>query len=424
MSTSDKSKQRKITVYFLAAPEDEEQTKAIKKYLSPVVRNSEIPIEILSDFEIPPGHDINEYKLQLYDADIVLAFISADFINDDQTYIRTQKVIERYNNDETIMLPILVRNCMWKSTPFVNLPLLPKNTQPLNNKQFWNSEDDALTSVVNDVYESINEFSYENVEDEVVASEVVQAAIKADISDLPSEVEIEAPLEEPMVSSLTDTEAVEAEVDEDLTEKIVSETEIPDGVESLVEQIDEVVEAKKTEEPVVEKEVKKPLPQKVKPKKKTHINLDVDYRKSFYQRTLLKRGAAFIFDQFLTFVPIYFLWIVFEVITMDENAVEYAPTLISFIGFIVAYLAVCAAFESSKWKATFGKRIMKLEITQRNGDRIGFFKAFLRNILRLIVGYIYILIVPLIIQIFTFKKFKKLFHDQMTYTVVGERLKK
>lgn len=158
MSTTTKSNSNKmpqINVYFLAAPEDEQQCTAIKKYLAPVIRNSKIPIEIHSDFEIPPGEDINAYKLKLYEADIVLAFISADFINDDQTYIRTQKVIERYNNNETVMLPILVRNCMWKSTPFVNLPLLPKNTQPLNNKHFWNSEDDAFTSVVSDIYESI-----------------------------------------------------------------------------------------------------------------------------------------------------------------------------------------------------------------------------------------------------------------------------
>ena len=37
--------------------------------------------------------------------------------------------------------------------------LLPKNQHPLNDKQFWNSEDDALTSVVSDIYNAINDFS-------------------------------------------------------------------------------------------------------------------------------------------------------------------------------------------------------------------------------------------------------------------------
>ena len=150
-----------INIYFLAAPEDEQQCIAIKKHLTPAIRRSKRPIEIESDFEIPPGQDVNEYKKKLFEAEIVLAFISSDFINDDDTYMRTQKVIERYNRNETVMIPILVRNCMWKSTPFVNLPLLPKNFQPLNNKQFWNSEDDAITAVVTDIYEAIEDFSYD-----------------------------------------------------------------------------------------------------------------------------------------------------------------------------------------------------------------------------------------------------------------------
>ncbi|MDO7173313.1 RDD family protein [Mariniflexile sp. AS56] len=385
----------KITVYFLAAPEDEEQSKAIKKYLSPVVRNSKIPIEILSDFEIPAGQDINSYKLQLYDADIVLAFISADFINDDQTYIRTQKVIERYNKGETVMLPILVRNCMWKSTPFVNLPLLPKNTQPLNNRQYWNSEDDALTSVVNDIYESINDFNEE--EDEIVEH-----------------------IAEEQLSSLTESRTVA----EDIIENI-SENEISEKAELLIDKNEEVVEEITKAEPVTEK-APAPAPSVKKTptrKKIAHVNLEVDYRKNYYGRTLMKRGAAFILDQFLTFVPIYFLWIIIEVMTMDDIEVEYEPSDTSLLLFILVYFTVCAVFESSKWKGTFGKRIMKLEITERNGDPVGFFKAFFRNILRFIMPYTYILVVPIIIQIFTFKKYKKLFHDQMSYTVVGERLK-
>jgi uncharacterized RDD family membrane protein YckC len=426
------TKKEKISVYFLAAPEDEKQTKDVKKHLTPVVRNSKVPIEILCDFEIPPGQDKNEYKLQLYDADIVLAFISSDFINDDQTYIRTQKVIERYNNDETVMLPILVRNCMWKSTPFVHLPLLPKNTQPLNNLQFWNSTDDALTSVVEDIYESIKTFSYENVEDEV---------------------DIEAPVEEPIVSSSAATETLEDAGVEEKTEA-VSETEIPDEVEPLVVQIGEVLEAKKTEEPLVEKETKTEAVKPQKKRKIENVDLQVDWRKSYYKRTLKKRGVAFIIDQIITFIPSFFVGVILVFLIWPEledtsGGVAQQEKDDFIIGFaIVTYFIICALFESSKWKATFGKRIMKLEITERNGDRIGFFKALWRNILRTIVIYallfstlmfllafifpengwyfssIYLLLlIPIIVQIFTFKKYKKLLHDNISYTVIGERLK-
>ncbi|WOD42060.1 RDD family protein [Hwangdonia lutea] len=420
MATSTQSstpvKKGKITVYFLAAPEDEDQTKAVKKYLSPVVRNSEIPIEILSDFEIPPGQDINEYKPQLYDADIVLAFISADFINDDQTYIRTQKVIEKYNNDENVLLPILVRNCMWKSTPFVNLPLLPKNTQPLNNKQFWNSEDDAFTSVVNDIYESINEFSYNNVE--TVEDEIVAEASKADISELLSEMEITEPTKDTTTAS----------------SKADSETEVPDSTEALAEQVEDVVETEQTKAPIIEKVAKS---ETVKPrtrKKIANVDMQVDWRKKYYRRVLWKRALAFILDQILTTLPLFLIgsiiggvgWSAFtsEEVIMDETA---ELTMNDWLFFIIIpmllYFVVSAVVESSRYKGTFGKMIMKMEITDRQGNRIGFFRAFFRNILRFITGYLYVLIIPFIIQIFTYRKYKKLFHDQITYTVVGERLK-
>jgi len=78
--------------------------------------------------------------------------------------------------------------------------------------------------------------------------------------------------------------------------------------------------------------------------------------------------------------------------------------------------------ESSKWRGTFGKRILKLQITDREGHPISFSRALVRNILRTLVGYSYLLLIPFIIQIFSFKKAKKLFHDQLSSTVIGERL--
>ena len=372
-----------INIYFLAAPEDEHQCVAVKKYLSPVIRNSKRTIEMDSDFEIPPGVDVKLYKEKLFQADIVLAFISADFINDDDTYHRTQKVIERYNNNETVMLPILVRNCMWKSTPFVNLPLLPKNIQPLNNKQFWNSEDDALTAVVTDIYEAIEVFSHENPEESILVDVKV------------SELLADADVEEPAVA------------------KQVTET---DSVNTPKEPIQK--EAKKAA----------PQPPKTKAKKINNVAMEVDWRKNYYKDTLGKRAVAFILDQIITAIPAmmlaFLLFFIFdEVINSPDLNEELSEDKFNFyiIFSLLFYFIICAIFESSKLRGTFGKRIMKLEISDREGNRISFIKAFFRNILRLFTGYSYFFIFPFIIQIFTFRKYRKLFHDQISYTVVGER---
>ncbi|HZI52792.1 MAG TPA: RDD family protein [Chitinophagaceae bacterium] len=153
------SAKTKITVYFLSAPEDEGTCRAIDKHLSTVHFNTNKPIEILGDFKIGAGENISQYKEQTFTADIVLVFVSVDLLNNDECYGRLKKVIANHNSRKTTLLPILARNCMWKATPFANLPLLPKNQHPLNDKQFWNSEDDALTSVVSDIYNAINDFS-------------------------------------------------------------------------------------------------------------------------------------------------------------------------------------------------------------------------------------------------------------------------
>jgi len=367
---------KNITVYFLAAKEDQDDCKAVKKHLTPVVRNSKIPIEIHSDFEIPIGEDTEEYKQKLHEADIVLAFISADYINDDEIYRRTQKVIEKYNKNETIMLPILVRNCLWKSTPFVNLPLLPKNIQPLNNKQFWNSEDDALTSVVNDINEAISSFTYE---------ETVKAFSEMKPKEVPEQkTERPAPTSEPLAAF---EEPVQKEI------------------------------------PVQETIIEKP-----KTTIKANVPLEVDWRKGYYKNVIWKRGAAYLLDQFLVLLPAFFLYLVVHsifalIITGSEEVSDAEANSIIIFGFSF-YLLVCAFMESSKWRGTPGKMLLKLQITDREGNSISFFRALWRNIARLIVGYLYLFILPLIVQIFTFQKSKKLFHDWATSTVIGEKLSK
>lgn len=333
-----------VLVYFLAAPQDQDVCEAIRKHLSPVVRTSKVPIEINSDFDIPSGEDIEKYKQRLYAADIVLSIISADFINDDNTYLRNQKVIERYNNRETVLVPILVRNCLWKSTPFVNLPLLPKNFQPLNNKQFWNSEDDALAAVVNELNDSIIEFTHK---------QALQAASAVESADALK------------IKSTSGTARIQKE-----------------GV--------------------------------------THLN--VDWRKKHYKNVLWKRLAAIMLDQLiLLFMPLCAS--IFFYFLMGGNN---SATIDEFVGYflVVMYFVISPLMESSRWRGTIGKRIMKLQITDKNGGRISFFRSLWRNILRSLVLYLYVLTfgVLLIVQYFTFRKTKKLFHDQLSNTEIGERL--
>lgn len=181
--------ERKIQVYFLVAPEDQAVSEDIAKHLAPIINSSETPIEVNSDFNIPGGADIEKHKKRLFDADIVLALISVDFINNDDIYNRNQRVIERYNNRETVMIPILVRNFMWRATPFVSLPVLPKNLQPLNNKKFWNSQDDAVMAVVGEIFHLIKELA--EVESKV-AQPPPPVEVQSKVAEPPPPVEVQS----------------------------------------------------------------------------------------------------------------------------------------------------------------------------------------------------------------------------------------
>ena len=154
-----------IVIYFLASqePRDIEACETVHKHLKQFIRNTKPKIEIYSDHSIRPGEDINKYKEKLYQADMVLVFGSVDFIGDDETVERTEKVIMRYNNRETNLLAILVRNFLWQEPFFGFLPILPTNKQPLLNENYWDP-DDAYTMVAQELKEAItHHYSVEQV---------------------------------------------------------------------------------------------------------------------------------------------------------------------------------------------------------------------------------------------------------------------
>jgi uncharacterized RDD family membrane protein YckC len=380
------AKRRSVLVYLLSADEDQEVSKEISKHLKPIIRDFPAKIELDSDFDILGGADREQHKKQLFEADIVLALMSSDFISDDDVYDRTKRVIERHNTKQTVIIPLLVRNCMWKTTPFAGLGVLPTNYQPLNNKQFWNSPDDALVAVVTDIHSSLNK---------LVQSGGVQ---------------------------LSSTDAAKPQPDPEFTsETAENQTALlhstpQEGVQSTTEQ--RVLSAKEktfdirgiTEVPGGAAEVGSPI--------------SVDWRKKHNRFVVLKRGAALLIDQVMGIIMAVMVGGVargavaaFGLDTEDE-------TWTGVFGLGVTLFIICPMMESSRWCGTFGKIIMRIQITDRDGNRITFWRAFLRNVTRILVFYIYWMPLGLgfIWQIVRFRKTKKLFHDEWSGTVIGERL--
>jgi len=146
----------KIVIYFLSSSNklDIEACKTVEKHLSQFVRNSKPPIDICTDYKIDAGMETDKYKEILYTADLVIAFGSADFLSDKVTESRINKVIARYNNRQTRLLAIIVRNFMWKIPFFGQLNIFPKRQIPLYDRKTW-SKDDAFATVAQEIKDSI-----------------------------------------------------------------------------------------------------------------------------------------------------------------------------------------------------------------------------------------------------------------------------
>jgi uncharacterized RDD family membrane protein YckC len=74
-------------------------------------------------------------------------------------------------------------------------------------------------------------------------------------------------------------------------------------------------------------------------------------------------------------------------------------------------------FEASVWQATPGKRILRLYVTDLNGQRITLWRAFLRNIARQVSGFLFI---GYVMAGFTEKK--QALHDMISGCLVFRKL--
>jgi len=78
-------------------------------------------------------------------AEIIVLLISVDFINSKFCYEKEMsKALDRHSDGEARVVPIILRNCLWKHTPLQTLKALPEDGKPIAS---WEDEDDAMTLV-------------------------------------------------------------------------------------------------------------------------------------------------------------------------------------------------------------------------------------------------------------------------------------
>jgi hypothetical protein len=133
-----------LSVFISYAHADENFRNDLVKHLDPLRRLG--LIETWHDRKIKPGEVWDRaISTNLEKAQIILLLVSIDFINSEYCYdVELERALERHDNGQAKVIPIILRACMWQQTPFAKLQALPKDAEAVT---LWPDRDAAFVNV-------------------------------------------------------------------------------------------------------------------------------------------------------------------------------------------------------------------------------------------------------------------------------------
>jgi formylglycine-generating enzyme required for sulfatase activity len=153
-----------VKTFICYARQDLEVVDAVKKQLA--VFQKEGLLQLWSDGQIKPGEEWDKtIKSHLNQAQLILLFVSVDFINSDYIEkIELKTALERHARGEVVLVPIIVRQCHWKRYFDIGqFQALPKGGNPIQSSHF-RYPDDAYFEVSEGVEAVVEELRRKNAE--------------------------------------------------------------------------------------------------------------------------------------------------------------------------------------------------------------------------------------------------------------------
>ena len=135
-----------IAAYLYYASADHIYVYELKKHLAFLEKQG--LLTIWQDGDIAPGADFREERLsRLSNADVILIFVSPDFLGSDSCFgTEMQRIMQRHASGNACVIPILLRPVHWQGAPFSHIQPLPKNGVPVSSER-WSHLDKALFAV-------------------------------------------------------------------------------------------------------------------------------------------------------------------------------------------------------------------------------------------------------------------------------------
>src|SRR5205085_1933785 len=102
------------------------------------------------------GADIRAtIERQLNSAQIVVILVSSDYLHDDVLYHQELlHVLERKRGGLVVVVPVIVRPCMWEADCFSSVQVLPRSERPVSS---WEARDDAWVHIARELRELVLE---------------------------------------------------------------------------------------------------------------------------------------------------------------------------------------------------------------------------------------------------------------------------
>ena len=141
-----------IEVFFSYSHKDEKMRDQLADHLAALQRQG--VIERWHDRQITAG---SEWEGQIDEhmetADIILllvspSFLASNYCND----VEVAQAMKRHEAREAVVIPVILRPCDWKGTPFSKLQVVPKDAKPVVK---WAIRDDAFLNIVEGIKAAI-----------------------------------------------------------------------------------------------------------------------------------------------------------------------------------------------------------------------------------------------------------------------------
>ena len=135
-------------IFCSYAHEDLQYIEALRSHLRQLEREG--IISSWYDGLIGAGqHWQREIETHLKSANIILLFISADFLNSDFCMETELPIaLDRSHRKDALVIPVILRSCDWQATPFAHLQALPTGVTPIEQ---WQHRDEAYTEIVKSI---------------------------------------------------------------------------------------------------------------------------------------------------------------------------------------------------------------------------------------------------------------------------------